>query len=304
MNDSKIAYQVQTLDKRIECPDYSKKLNYHNSYQISKDSSHISVISFHPNDNAKPYFDKAEELFQSKKFEDAIEAYKMALTEDSTLYNVMTYIGQIYENKNDYFNAVQWYQKAIRKNYIDYMAHWFLADAYFRQKDLNHAVEEIVIAKILNRNNPRIQQSMNSIFNQAKLKIDDWYFNPQIEINETAPGKVKVAMDEKWMAYGMAKALWIYEPGYKELMGISKDQHSIIEDRECLVSLIIGLENAKIKIKKDAQLRILKQAAENNYLDQYILYELWLPQNPYIAYTLPEKTISSIKDYILKIRNK
>ena len=65
-----------------------------------------------------------------------------------------------------------------------------------------------------------------------------------------------------------------------------------------------SLENKKAKTKKDPQLRVLKSAFYAKFLDQYILYEIILPETPFVAYQLPEKTILSIKDYILKVRKK
>jgi hypothetical protein len=111
-------------------------------------------------------------------------------------------------------------------------------------------------------------------------------------------------MNENWFGYGMAKALWDFEPGYRASMGVDSGQISTLEYRECLISQVIALMNKKAKIKKDPQLRVLQDAAKNNFLEEYILYEVILPENPFVAYQLPEKTILSIKDYILKVRNK
>ena len=102
----------------------------------------------------------------------------------------------------------------------------------------------------------------------------------------------------------MAKALWDYEPGYRESMGVSEGYLSSIECKECLASQYISLKNAKAKTKKDPQLQILQKAVDKKFLDQYIIYELFLPQNPFIANQLSEKTILSIKNYILEVRNK
>ena len=67
--------------------------------------------------------------------------------------------------------------------------------------------------------------------------------------------------------------------------------------------MLFGQDNAKTQTQKDTQLTILKAAAQNKRLNEYILYEILLPQNPIVAYQLPEKTILSIKDYILSVRN-
>ena len=301
ISDSKLSYEVKIIDKTIECPDYSKKLNYHDNYRVVTDSG-LYTYSFEPDDRAKPLFSKAESLFQSN-IDSALYYYKLSLEADSSLYNVMTYIGQMYEGKDDWKNAIKWYKTAISKNYIDYMAHWFLADAYLKTGDIKSAVDEITIAQILNRNNPRIKKAMMTIFKKAKLKTDDWCFNPQVEMTKVADNKISLAFNQKWTGYAMAKALWTYEPGYSESMGVSPGTYSTLEDKECLISLLISLENSKTKIKKDPPLYILKKTADKKFLDEYILYEIVLPQNPFVAFQLPEETILRIKEYILSVRN-
>lgn len=301
MSDSKLSYEINTIRKTIECQDYSDKLNYHDSYRTTNDSG-LSTYTIKANEEAKPLFDKAESFFQSN-IDSALVYYKLALKADSSLYNVITYIGQVYEHKHDYKNAIDWYKKAISKNYIDYMAHWFLADNLFKMGDSKNAIDEIVIAQILNRNNQNIKKSLMNIFEKSKISTIDWCFNPQVEMEKVSDNKVSLSFNEKWIGYAMAKALWTYEPGYRESMCVSKGDYSTLEDKECLISLLVGLENAKIKIKDDPQLMVLKEAAENDYLGAYILYEIVLPQTPFVAFQLPEQTILDIKDYILKIRN-
>ena len=302
MSDSKLSYEVNVIDKAIECPDYSKKLNYHDSYRVKSDSG-LFTYAFKPNDKAKPLFDKAETFFQSN-VDSALFYYELSLKADSSLYNVMTYIGQMYEHKGDVANTIKWYKTAISKNYIDYMAHWFLADACLKTGDTKNAVNEIVIAQILNRNNQNIKKSAANIFKKSFLSSDDWYFNPQVEMKKISDSKISLAFNEKWIGYAMAKALWSFEPGYSKSMGVGQGQYSTIEDRECLISLLVSLENSKIEIDNDRQLSILKEAAENKFLDEYILYEIVLPKTPFVACQLPEETILGIKDYILKVRNK
>jgi len=303
MSDSKLSYEIKTFDKTIECKDYSDNLNYHDVYRVATDSG-LFTYSYLIKEKAKPLLEVAEFYFKANITDSALIYYKLTLAQDSSLYNVMTYIGQIYGNKGDYANANIWYKKAIAKNYIDYMAHWFLADSYLEINEIDKAIDEIVVAQILNRNNIRIKKSLMNILNKAKRNTTDWCFNPQIEITKVSDVKISIALTDKWTGYAMAKALWLYEPGYKESMGVSKGQYSTIEDKECLISLLIGLENAKIKIKKDPQLMVLKEAAENKNIEEYIFYEIVLPQNPFVAFQLQEKTINDIKNYILNFRYK
>ncbi|HET7734180.1 MAG TPA: tetratricopeptide repeat protein, partial [Paludibacter sp.] len=265
MSDSKLGYELKTLDKPVAITDYSEKLNHPDCYRVVNDSG-IFSYSYKVNDLAEQKLQKAETYYQAKDYDNALLWYKSALEADSSCFFVMTYIGQMYEIKKDHENAIIWFKKAISKNYIDYMAHWFLADNYKSINDLNSAVDEIAIARILNRNNLRIKQSFNNIFLRAKRDTTDWYFNPQIEIKKLSDTIISVAVNDKWVGYGMAKALWMCEPGYSESMGVEKGKHSTLEDRECLISLVIAQINAKTKIKNDPQLFILKQAAQNNHL--------------------------------------
>lgn len=302
MSDSKLMYEVKMLNKPITCPDYSNKLNSQDRYRVYTDSG-FYTSRYEINDKARPLLDQAEAYFKSNNRYSALMYYRMALEADSTQYYILTYIGQMYDGQRDYTNSIEWYKKAISKNYIDYMAHWFLADAYFAIGEVDSAVDEIVIARILNRNNPRLADSMNRIFKKAKRNTNDWCFNPQIAINKGEGNRVIVEMSADWTAYAMAKALWNFEPGYKESMGVAPDNYSTIEEKECLFALLVGMENAKTSVKNNPQLMILKKATDNNHLEDYMLYEVFLPRSPQVAYQLSEQAIQSIKDYVLNVRN-
>ncbi len=302
MNDSKLMYKINSLVNPIVCKDFSNKLNQHSYYRVKKDST-LETREFSITGNVKYLYDQAEKLFGERKLDQACVYYQMTLKNDSTLSNVMTYIGQIYENKRDFNEAMIWYKKAIQNNYIDYMAHWFLADAYMTKNDQQKAEEEITIAQILNRNNIRIRKSKANIFLAARRDTSDWYFNPQVAITESTDKSISVSADAKWFGFAMAKALWLHEPGYRESMGVAKGEISFIENRECLATLVTALENGKTKISNDPQLQVLRNAALDGYLDEYIWYEIILPERPFVAYQLPEETILRIKDYILKYRN-
>ncbi len=309
MIDSKTSYEYSILDSVIKCSDYSNNLNEYYKYRIKNDSGLVTHI-FSPNEQAAIYYAKAEKAFQSNDNDSALVYYMMTIKADSSLSNVMAYIGQIYYGRKDYDKAILWCKKAIDKNFIDFMAHWFLADAYFARhsvQDLKNAVDEVTIAQILNRNNPRIKKSMKDIFEVADRNTEDWCFNPQMKHHRISDSKVSVSSAKEWIVYAMAKALWEYEPGYRESMGVTKGKHSNLEDKECLLPLIMSIDKSKKENKKeyeDLQFKILLEATENKHIDEYIFYEILLPEHPSIVNQLPDEVILKIKDYILNIRHK
>jgi len=301
MEKSPIAYELTALEKEILPKDRTGNLNYNHYYRINN-GDHITTFKYEIDSNVQNYLTKAEEYFQRKEFSLAREMYLEALKADSTYFEVMTYIGQTYGIEGDFDKAIEWYKKTIDVNYIDYLAHWFLADAYKTKGELNKAVEEITIAIILNRNNPRIEKSLKDIFELKKLKTDDWTFNPQIKIDSIGVNKVRVSFDSDWLGYAMVKALWKYEPGYKKSMGVSDGSFSTIEEKECFASLMTSFD--KEKLKKHPEFKALQLALDNKMIDEYIFYEIVLPDHPFVAYQLPAEFIVRIKNYVIEVRGK
>jgi tetratricopeptide (TPR) repeat protein len=295
IEESPVTYELSMLEEAIPIPDRSENLNYNNCYRVTTFKYEIKGL-------AKEYLERAEAFYTEHKFSQARDMYLKVLEADSTMYEVMTYIGQMYENEGDIKHAIEWYQTTIKHNYIDYMAHWFLADAYKSQGDLDKAVDEITIAMILNRNNPRIKKSMSDIYNKKKLKTIEWEFNPQMKIDSINKDNVKIEFDTDWLGYAMVKAIWAYEPGYSESMGVEPGTFSTSEEKEGILSLMMPMD--KKKMKKVPEFKALNLAIEHHMITSYILYEILLPQYPITAYQLPEETINDIKDYVIQVRGK
>jgi len=171
MEKSKMTYALEVVESDVLTPDRSKDLNYNFYYRVEK-GGEISTLEYEPNEESKEPKKKAEKFFKDGNYVKAREMYLKVLEVDPAFCQVMTYIGQTYGIEKNWEKAIEWYQKTIEKNYIDYMAHWFLADAYAEIGEWDKAVDEITIAQILNRNNPRIKQSMEIIYKKKKLKTE------------------------------------------------------------------------------------------------------------------------------------
>lgn len=301
MEKSSITYELHPLENEIIVPDRTNKLNYNHYYQIKKDGS-TTTYKYKIKEETSNYVKKAKQFFQDRKFMEAREMYTKVLESDSTYYEVMTYIGQTYGIEKNWDQAINWYKKTIKINYIDYMAHWFLADAYKEKWEFDLAVNEITIAQILNRNNPRLNKLLKEIYDLRKLKYNDWVFNPQVQIDSLGINKVKISFDANWLGYAMVKAIWLYEPGYKEKMGSANSFFSMLQEKEALVSLMTGLD--KKSLKKIPEFKTLNLALNKKMIDEYIYYEILLPEHPFVAYQFPQEIIENIKEYIIHVREK
>lgn len=303
LENSKIGYGIDFIDSVFLCPDLSEKVVAHEFYQVFEDST-IYVRRIPKLRQSTEHFDRAEEFFGKQELDSAMKYYYLAIASDSLQFTSMTYIGQIHEIRRNYDSAFYWYNKVISLNFIDYMAHWFLADLYQRRNEMDKACEEIVIAQILNRNNPRIKASFDNIMFKAKRANENWCFNPEIVIKKLSDTSVYVAFTKKWMGYAMAKALWDFEPGYRESMCASDNVFSLLEAKECLACQIATMEASKIDVKKETPFKYFLAAMDKNMVDEYIIYEILLPQYPLAASNFPPKTIHQIKDYVLTVRNR
>lgn len=299
MEKSPISYELNELKEVITPPDRSENLNYNHYYRAIENNS-IVTYKYNISDSAKIWLSKAEKHFNNREFSLARDYYIKTLEVDSTYFQVMTYIGQTYGIQKQWDKAIEWYQKTIKLNYIDYMAHWFLADAYKVNGEIEKALDEITIAFILNRNNPRIKKSLDEIYKLNKLKYNEWTFTPQMKIDSVGINKVKISFDIDWLGYAMVKALWEYEPGYRESMGVGKGSFSTIEEKEAFVSLMNPLK--KKKIKKNPVFKALYDAVNKEMIDEFIIFEIVLPEHPFVAYQFDEKFINHIKNYVLTIR--
>ncbi len=303
MEESKITYDARVIDSVFECPDRSEKVVAHDYYQVFQDST-IYLRRIPRIKQSADYFDRAEDYFGKQELDSAMKYYYLAIAADSLQFTSMTYIGQIHEIRRNYDSAFYWYNKVISLNFIDYMAHWFLADLYQRRNEIDKACEEIVIAQILNRNNPRLKASLDQIFFKAKRVNENWCFQPEVVLTKTSDKDVQIGFTPKWMGYAMAKALWDFEPGYRESMGASDSNFSLLEYKECLATQLSAMQASKAEFKSEAPFKYLWESVWKNMLDEFIIYEILLPQYPLAASNFPPEAINKIKDYVLEIRNK
>lgn len=314
MTDSKFRYNIETLNDSIEY-NFSNNLTTNHVYQDKSDKN-IKLLFSELSDDEKVIFEKAENNFQHNMYYQARQYYKELISKNEKLYFINTYIGQSFEAEKKYDDAEDWYRLSINKNYIDYMAHWFLADILILKNQKKEALNEIILAHLLNRNNPRIIKSMKRIFSKNDYSFDEFVFNPQYKIDSISSTEYNIKFkNSTWMFYAMTKALRQYEPNYNgSKQKINLDVINL--EKEALLGLIIlykkrieDKNNAENDNKEDIEdefnnLNIeavkVTEAFDNNLLGEFILYEIILPNYPNIILTFDDKMIANLVDYFLK----
>ncbi len=305
VNSSEKNY-VFEISKKIKGLEYASKnlVNKNNIYV--QDSSGKLVWAIYPyerDNDIQRMLKKAEDHFFKAETNEARILYINILGIAPDYYKVMTYLGQTYYLDKKYLKAQQVFRNVISQNFYDFLAHWSLAETYYALDSTDHAVLHICIAHILNRNHSGIRQSMESIFNEEKIKMELWNFTPQCQISAPTENKVLVKSTEEWFGYALCKAIWNNEPGYRRNKGIHQSVTSLEEEKECIANLLVSLEMSGHKSLKSDDIKTLNHAIEKNYLAEYIYYEILLPDHPYLVYQFPPGLIKSLVAYMLEVKS-
>jgi len=301
---SQITYQIEKGLKQPVTIDFENRLNINDSYRsrIMPEGTIITMDYRLSKEGAK-LEEEAEKLFQLGDTDGAKKKYMEVLRTDPQYYKVMTYIGQCYGIEKNWVLAKEWYKRAIQNNYIDYMAHWFLGDVFFQEGETENALREMIVAKVMNRNNPRIQQSLDKMLAAVSLQYDKWEFVPQYTVDKVNEKEVSVRYTDEWLIYALCKAIWQYEPGYRESMGITGAGTSSTEETECMLCHFTSY-STDAKTAKLPYMKALLKAMDLGMYEEYIVYEVLLPQHPALAYQLEENMAEEIYRYVMEVRIK
>ena len=295
IKESKTLYSLKYLDKPIPVPDRSRLINYPVYREKKGDGYDVKAIK--ATGEAKKLLDKAENYFGSHQYAKARDAYTLALQEDPKLYSAITYIGQTYGIEKNWDKAELWYKKAIEANYVDFLAHWLLADVYKIKGQKEKALDEISIAKVLNRNNPRLEALRKEIYGLNGLNIKNWTFNPQVRMSrDSVTGNVNIVADSIWSYYAFVQAAWFYEPVYKA----KAKKYSMPQAmyRECLMGFLPFIGDKALVDSVDVLKRLVK-VIEADKLDEFVFYDMLLLDYPTASFQLDKKQIEGLKDYLI-----
>ncbi|MEM7104223.1 MAG: hypothetical protein AAF502_13885 [Bacteroidota bacterium] len=244
-------------------------------------------------DLAKAYFAKGN---LKKSFKVAKE--NLATGEDKgQTYDLM---GMISLEFGKIEQAKFWFNQALVINQCDYFANWKLAELELKEGNIEKALKLGIRSHVLNRNNLQILQFLEEVTNRKGGKYLHWSFNPQYELERGEGGSISInANEEPWINYGKCKAMWTYEKDYALTKTSDPERNTIIQEKECLLSGLIGYEHSKQKLP---EYEALKEAIDHNMIDVYILYEIILVNSPLEAYALTIEEIDGMTDYIFEVR--
>lgn len=291
MEESEIRYNID-IDENMTSNDTTKPIKLHNQYYIKHNGNAINLDEYNLSDDLSDSLNKAEKLFQNGQYKYAKKLYQYIYKKDTTYNYALTLIGDVFFMQGDLEKAKYYFKKSISKNFIDYSAHWFLADAYWKSGETKKAVKEITLAHIFNVNHEKLKKKLIYYRSETGNKFNNWIFKPIYSVSKQN-GKVKIRFKMEWMGYAFVKAIWKYEPDYcKNKIGKSKkeSEYNTLEEKEAILSyLVMNKEEDHIN-----------NIVMEGYIIEFILYEIIAKKYPRTLLLLPKDQQEKLFDYVNK----
>lgn len=296
---SPIMYVMEELKDTILPKDQSKNLVENNFYRLI-DGKEIIVLEYDEAIFRDELFKKAEAEFESKNYKEALNYYKKLYDKFPDYAAAQTKQAKCIIKLNNSDDAIDLLRSAISQNYIDYEAHKLLAKLYADMDLIDVAVRYITTAHILNRNDKEINDLRVELFTKKDLRTDNWAFTPQVKYDASSK-EVMIYTKEQYQFYAYADALWTYDKDYLKTKTIPESPYNLNRLQETILAHSIALQKVPwySTIVEGAT---LKFAFEKMLINEFIYYEIILPQFPDEAQKLSEDQINKLVNYVLTIR--
>ncbi|HAD82332.1 MAG: hypothetical protein A2509_09250 [Candidatus Edwardsbacteria bacterium RIFOXYD12_FULL_50_11] len=318
MENSKFTYTISELKETVQ-DTATPPLPISADTKAIEKKNGIEIVFYKRSSESKKLLEAVEANYKNKNNEKVRALCIEMLAIDSMDSKILTYLGETYQKENKYNEAIGWYNKALKANYNNWLTHMSLGKCYSDMANADNSygkkcIEEYATAMLLNRSFKFLELNYQKICKKYNKEYNIWRFVPQCNIRKNKK-TVYIETDETWLGYAVAKAVREYEPGYSTKNKADKKTVKIdtSEEKEYLLNFITA--NAEID-SSDSQQRYFKpkanvtdpaaitliEAVNKGMLNEYIIYEMWLPKNPIIIYGLPRESLEGLVKYVLEVR--
>lgn len=291
LETSSLVYEIGILETPLDQEDEPAVLAPH--LYVKTTPNGVEIAHYVLSTAAEIALERGEDAFEEKKYAEALAQYRIVQQLEPEYASILTLIGDVLYVQQQYARAIAYFEQAIARNFIDYQAHWFLADAQWAQGARESALHHITIAHVLNINHPQIRQRLIAYREQAGTPWKSWQFSPQYTLKKEQE-KVQIWSTEEWLGYALVKALWAYEPGYAKAMGepdYEKQVVCMLAEKEALVSLLTQHDRTD-------SFRHIHPIIQDGFVHELIWYELIAPKVPDALLLLPNESFMRVIDYV------
>jgi tetratricopeptide (TPR) repeat protein len=236
----------------------------------------------------------AESLFAAGEYDMALDEYRAIWRQAPEYVTTLTVMGNAFYAMGRYDSALAYFRAAIDSNFIDYHAHWFLADALMILGDTAAAVDELTLAHVLNACHRSLFLRLVQVREQIGRPWARWSFQPRYR-DKVAADTVHLYLATGWIAYGLIKAALMHEPGVFESATAAwrgkKARETAVE--EIAIHYWIGSPDSDSALASR-----VRQIRDEGELATMIWYEIFARNNPRCVWALPRPAIEQLVQYV------
>jgi tetratricopeptide (TPR) repeat protein len=296
---SPIMYGMDKLTDTILPPDRSKNIIENKFYRM-KDDKEIIVIEYDEAIFKDELYKNAEKQFAANEYEKALESYKKLFAKFPDYSRAQTLQAKCLIKLNKSDDAVDLLRSAISDNFIDYEAHQLLGKLYADMDLLDVALRYITTAHILNRNDAEINQQRIEMFTKKGYKAHNWVFVPQVKY-EASSKNITMYCKEQFQFYAAADALWTYDTDYRQTKNNLDKKVNLNRLQETMLMHSVALQRVPWYSATEEG-TAFKTSLEKKLINEFIYYEIVLPQYPEEVQKFSEEQVNKLVNYVLTIR--
>jgi len=246
---------------------------------------------------------KAEPLFQDKKYAQALALYRKAVEESPDCYVAHLSVGDAHYFQGQLDEALECYDRAIALNPYDFLGHFYRANALLRLGRFEEARFGYVRALAMRPHRESILQVTRARQEDLGIRVTGEPFRPKALARQEDDG-VWIYIDPEaphWLTYGLCKAIWIGEPSHREeRTGSTEHVWSLVEERQCLMSLLEAYHAHRSEgdLGPDPALERLLAILEDGMIDGFVMYEMASRLYDHSMLLLPDEMFEEVLGYV------
>jgi tetratricopeptide (TPR) repeat protein len=266
----------------------------------------LSQYQFDP--AAFALIEEAEPYFKSNDYEKARELCQQAINTSKDCYLAYAHLGDSWLFVGSPETALPYYDSALAINKYDYQPYFYKANALLKSGRFDEARQQYIEVLAMNPRHDNTYLYLREHGNELGIRLNDELFRPMV-VAQKSGDAIDITLDDEqagavWMAYGLAKGIWLGEPEHrKELTGSTdRSPFSTVEETECIAALLTVYSSQldEGKIEHDVQLDRILKIVEDGYLTEFLIYEFGSRISPDIVLMQPEEFQASMREFIAK----
>jgi tetratricopeptide (TPR) repeat protein len=261
-----------------------------------------SLQNYPLTDSTLRALERAEPLFESSRFDEALRIYLVAAEMDPDCYVLHRQIGDCHGLTGRPGAALGYYDRSIQLNPVDFRSHASQAIALLDLGRTGEARDAFAQALALSPQNPEILRVIRPSQDELGIDLHDQPFTPRASAREEGDQiAIFTAEPAPWLVYGLCKAIWIGEDSHREKFTGGKDHRwTTTEEQSCLRALLASYSRLRKSegVEADPEIDRMLRIFEDGMLQSFILYEMGSKTSPHFIILLGEDIHDDLVEYV------